>query len=527
MASAKRANPPAFIDVASSSGLRYRWSIPGPRPMNILQTIGNGCAFLDYDNDGSLDILLVGSKLALYRGDGHGRFTDVTRSTGLDELRQDFRGCAVGDYDNDGFDDLYLSAYRGGALLHNDGGKRFLDVTRTAGVEQRTWSTSCVFVDFDNDGLLDLYVGNYVEFGPHSEQLCEYMGRKAACPPGKYGALKGRMYRNRGDGRFEDVTKKWGFGSAHGKALAAAALPLTPGAHPSLAIANDAVPGDMMTLQGNAAVNTALAWGTASLGGGVAYGGMGVDWGDYDNDGKIDLVVATYVNQAKPIFRNLGGVFELQSCERLGMVTAIPRVNFGIKWIDYDNDGWLDILMANGHIQDNVAEITMSPGIESTYRQPSILYHNVEGGRFEDLSSALQGGAGREIVGRGVATGDYDNDGRVDALVVDSEGAPLLLHNVAANPGHWLTITLIGRTCNRDGYGAIVTAQASGRTLVRHCHADGSYASSSDKRIHFGLGSSAKVERLTITWPNGHVDHINGLHADRTVTIREGEGRVE
>jgi hypothetical protein len=526
LAAAARPAPAAFEDVATSAGLLYRWTIAGARPMNILQSIGYGCAFLDYDNDGNLDVLLVGPSLALYRGDGHGRFTDVTREAGLNRLHGDFRGCCVGDYDNDGFDDVFISAYGGGTLLHNVRGRRFEDVTTRAGVGQHGWATSCVFTDLDNDGLLDLFVGHYVGFGPKSQQLCNYGGRMAACAPGAYGAEKGRVYRNLGNGRFTDMTSAWGFDAAHGKVLAAAVCPLSPGANPSLAIANDAIPSDMMTLHGGSARNSAAQWGTETLPGNIKYGGMGVDWGDFDGDGKLDLAVATFADQAKPIFRNVGGAFEIQSCEKLGMVSSAPRVTFGIKWIDYDNDGWLDLLLANGHIQDNVADVSLEKNVEAVYRQPTILYHSIEGKRFEDISSALSGPAHRDIVGRGLATGDFDNDGKMDALVVDAEGAPLLLHNVQQHAGHWLLVSLTGVRCNRDGYGAILTAEVGGRKLVRHCHADGSYASSSDKRVHFGLGAGTKVDRLTVQWPDGHTDVFTNLAANRIVSLREGDRRI-
>jgi hypothetical protein len=512
------------VDAAEQAGLHYRWTLPGRRPLNILQSIGNGCAFLDYDNDGNLDILLVGPNLVLYKGDGKGHFTDVTHATGLDKLSGHFLGCAVGDYDNDGYDDLYISGYRTGVLLHNEGGKGFRDITRQAGITSLAWGTSCAFADVDNDGKLDLYVGNYVRFGPDTRpQLCNFHGILSSCGPGQYQTERGACYHNLGGGRFQDVTRAWGFDRVSGKALGVAAAPLDGAGNTALAIANDQVPGDLISLRGARSKTLGAGSGMAYMADGNVYGGMGLDWGDYNNDGKIDLVIATYQNQSKCVFRNLGGLFAVQDAARLGMLPSVPFVAFGVKWLDYDNDGWLDLMFANGHVQDNIADVDIfsaaSPG--AAYRQPTVLYHNQQGQRFADESARLGGGAQRPIVGRGLATGDYDNDGRIDALVVDSEGKPLLLHNVTPNSGHWLLIDLVGRRSNRDGYGAVVTVEAGGRRLMRHCHADGSYLSSSDRRVHFGLGN-ATLATVTVRWPAGNVDIFRDVKCDRILTFREG-----
>jgi hypothetical protein len=521
---AEPAKRPLFVDVAEQAGLHYRWTIPGKRPLNILQTIGNGCAFLDYDNDGNLDILLIGPKLALYQGDGKGHFTDVTAAAGLDRLTGHFLGCAVGDFDNDGYDDIYLSAYGGGRLLHNEHGKGFRDVTTEAGIMPQPWGTSCAFTDVDNDGKLDLYIGNYVRFGPGIKpQLCDFHGILSSCGPGQYRGERGVLYRNLGRGRFQDVTHAWGFDRVSGKALGVAAAPLDGMGTTALAVANDQVPGDLISLRGARSANLGTASGMAYMADGNVYGGMGLDWGDYNNDGRIDLIIATYQNQSKCLFRNQGGLFAAQDAARLGMLSSVPFVAFGAKWLDYDNDGWLDLMFANGHVQDNIADVDIisaaSPG--AAYRQPTALYHNRRGERFTDESARLGGGAQRPIVGRGLATGDYDNDGRIDALAVDSEGRPLLLHNVTPSAGHWLLVTLAGRRSNRDGYGAIVTVVAGGRRLMRHCHADGSYLSSSDRRLHFGLGNATSAT-VTVRWPAGHVDIYRDVKCDRRLTLREG-----
>ncbi|HZT44498.1 MAG TPA: VCBS repeat-containing protein, partial [Chthonomonadaceae bacterium] len=464
-APAPPAPPPLFVDAAKQAGLHYQWTIPGKRPLNILQTIGNGCAFLDYNNDGNLDILLVGSKLALYQGDGHGHFTDVTHQTGLDTLSGHFLGCAVGDYDNDGYDDIYLSGYGTGVLLHNEAGKGkrqkakegtasppspvpsprvFRDVTQEAGIKPQPWGTSATFFDADGDGKLDLYIGDYVQFGPHTQpQLCNYHGVMAGCGPTDYKPLHGVLYHNLGDGRFQNVTHAWGLDRVSGRTLGVAAAPFGPDSHPALAIANDETPGDLIVMRGAKSQDIGVTSGIAYAGTQV-YGGMGIDWGDYDNDGKLDLVIATYQNQGKLVIRNQGAAFAIQDTRQMGMFSSLTYVAFGAKWLDYDNDGWLDLLFANGHVEDNADQVSLMTIGGSTYRQPTVLYHNRQGQRFEDTSAGLTAGAGRSIVGRGLAIGDYDNDGKMDALVVDSEGKPLLLHNVTPHAGHWLLINLIG-----------------------------------------------------------------------------------
>jgi enediyne biosynthesis protein E4 len=517
--------PPAFVDAASASGLRYRWRIHGPQPYDILRTIGNGCAFLDYDRDGALDILLVGTPPALYRGDGHGRFIDVSVEAGLSKLEGRFLGCAAGDCDGDGFPDLYLSAYRGGALLRNLEGRRFLDVTAGSGLKPQSWGTACTFVDVDGDGRLDLYVGNYVRFGPETQpQLCSALGALTACGPAVYSAERGALYRSTGAWQFEDVTRAWGLDRLSGKTLGAAAGPIGREHRPALALANDQVPGDLLLLDGATSRNRGVALGTAYAADGRVYGGMGADWGDYDNDGLLDLVVATFQNQAKPVFRQSAGGFRAEDADRVGMRSAVPYVSFGAQWLDYDNDGWLDLMFTNGHVQDNIAEVDVLSGPRggAMYRQSMLLYRNLGSRRLEDRSSSLGGGADGAIVGRGLASGDYDNDGRIDALAVDSEGAPLLLHNVTPPTGAWLQVELEGRRGNRSGYGALVIVEVAGRRLTRHCHADGSYLSSSDPRVHFGLGSARRIDRLQVYWPGGKVDTLREVPVNRVMRVREG-----
>lgn len=512
-----------FRDTARSAGLNYHWQIAGSRPLDILQSIGNGCAFLDYDNDGNLDILLVGTDhLALYKGDGHGHFTDVTHAMGLDKLRGHFLGCAVGDYDNDGYDDVYVSGWHTGLLLHNDAGKRFTDVTQKAGLKSQPWGTSAAFADLTNNGKLDLYVGNYIQFDPAVDRrLCPYDTFSLACSPKMYRPLAGVLYHNLSGGKFQDVTRRWNADTVSGDTLGVAFADYDGSRHPSLYVANDESPGNLLKNNGSGFQDFGRQSGTA-LTAGQTHAGMGVDWGDYDNDGRLDIAVGTFTNEPKVIYHNESGVFS-ETSEALGLrpSTMLP-LTFGVKWFDADNDGWLDLMLTNGHVNDNAN----AGDPEQQYRQPTQIFRNDRGKRFEDLSSDAGADLQKPIVGRGLAIGDYDNDGRVDALVVDSEGAPLLLHNDSAPVGHWLELTLIGTKSNRDGYGAFVTVTAEGLTQTRLCHADGSYLSSSDKRVHLGLGPAKQADTLTIQWPSGQTDTLRQVAADQRLRIREGTGKA-
>ena len=510
-----------FTEVAASAGISYRWEIAGKRPLNILQTIGNGCAFLDYDNDGNLDILLVGPKPVLYKGDGHGKFVDVTKETGLDRVK-DCLGVAVGDIDSDGFPDVYLTAYRGGFLLHNEGGKAFKDITEDSGIGPQPWGTSATFADFDGDGRLDLYIGNYADFGPGKDQLCPQQGVPTSCGPRHYTPVPGSMWKNAGAGKF----LKMPLAGASGRNLGAAAALLGSDRRPTLALANDELPGDLLTPAASGSgvyKNTGPLAGTAYDKDGNVHGGMGTDWGDYDNDGRLDLFVATFENEAKCLYRSDGAVFNEVSVSTLLAGPTRPWVAFGSKFLDVDNDGWLDLAIANGHVQDNIQQIEKT----MPYRQSTQLLRGTGGAppTFEDISKNAGAAFSAPIVGRGLATGDFDNDGRMDLLVVDSEGAPLLLRNDSEKVGHWLGLRLL--TGGRDAYGARVTVRAGGRALLRHCHADGSYMSSSDPRVHIGLGTATRIDSVEILWPSGKKTTLTDVLPDKYVTVTEESDKIE
>ncbi len=510
-----------FVDVAQKAGLNYRFSVTGLRPPDILQTIGNGCALLDYDNDGNLDVLLVGTDhLALFRNNGRGHFRDVSQAMGLDKLRGHFLGCAVGDYDNDGYDDVYISGYRTALLLHNEAGKGFKDVTQAAGLKPQPWGTACTWGDIDNDGRLDLFVGNYAKFDPKtSKRLCtEKGGHVNGCGPLNYFSLTGVLYHNDGGGKFRDVTDIW-HPSKFGKTLGAAFADYDRSGRAGLALANDEQYGELHQNMGNTFQEVGGRHGVALDTRLRVHGGMGMDWGDYDNDGWLDQVVATYQEEPKCIYHNQGrGFFEDESYKVGIEAMTAPYVAFGVKWLDFDNSGWLGLMIANGHVDDDIAR--MDP--TTTYRQPTQLFRNLRGKRFADLSTQSGPDLQRPIVGRGLAVGDFDNDGRVDALVVDSEGAPLLLHNQSRPVGHWLSFKLVGTKSNRDGIGALVTVTAGGLTQTRLCHTDGSYLSASDVRVHVGLGKAAVAETVSVRWPSGRRDTFRHVHSGQRLLMREG-----
>jgi enediyne biosynthesis protein E4 len=512
---------PFLVDVTLESGIRYSWKASGTRPLDLLQTIGNGAAFLDVNGDKNLDILLVGQPIALFQGDGHGHFTEITRSSDLGDVKGHFIGVATADYDNDGDTDIYLSAYRGGALLENQNGK-FKNVTKFSQIEPSRFGTACSFVDMNMDGDLDLFIGNYVEFGEGVKRLCRENNILTGCNVRQYEKEKSVFYYAAGNKKFRRFLDLDSI--EIGKTLGSAMFFDENG--PAIAIANDEMSGNLLYRDARGMfVDQGVVSGIAFNKNGGVHGGMGCDWGDYDNDGKLDLTIATFANETKAIYHNEGNPSEKnvlfqESAALLGSTASFPYVAFGIKWIDADNDGWLDLLIANGHVLDNVEQIT--PG--SKYRQPTLLLRNNGGKQMTDATKRIRHG-GHDIVGRGLATGDWDNDGRVDAIVVDAEGEPLLLHNEAPSAG-WIGFSLSqspGHSGGRDAYGALVTVTTGSLKQMRHCHTDGSYLSASDQRLHFGLGNAKKADSVVVRWPDGTIDNLGALESGRYWQLKRGK----
>ena len=526
------AAPLLFHDEAQASGLTHRWGHPSLQGLSALDTIGHGCAFLDYDGDGKLDILLVANdRCLLYRNLGGGKFEDVTeRAFPGAPRRPTLIGCAVADYDGDGHPDIFVSGYGRTILYHNEGNGTFRDVTAGSGLEARTsddWTTSAAWADLEGSGRLDLYVCRYVRFNSRSVQLCRYSNldgsdMQMACGPLNYPPEKGSLYRNLGSGRFRDITAQSGLGAAHGNALGCMFCDFDNDGKPDLYIANDELQGDLFRNLGHGQFkNVAVEAGVAYNANAGVQAGMGVDWGDYDGDGRFDLLVADFASQPKSLFHNEGAVFS-QASYPSGVGAATARsLAFGAAFVDADNDGRPDIVLTNGHVLSQV-ELTDRG---QTFAQSTQILRNL-GGRFEDVSASAGPDFSRKIVGRGIAIGDYDGDGRADLLIVDDEGRPLLLHNDSPTSNHWITLRCTRTVGGPDAVGARVTLSAGGRKQVAEVRASGSYLSTNAPEIHFGLGASTLIDTIDVRWPDGRTTRLTSVAADRTYRIAPGRPLV-
>ncbi|MCA1595664.1 MAG: CRTAC1 family protein [Chloroflexi bacterium] len=504
------------MDRAARAGIHFEWTHRAKGPWTNLETFGCGCAFLDYDNDGWMDIFLVGRpRCALYHNNHDGTFTDVTAKAGI-TASGDWTGAAVGDYDNDGREDIYVSGYKKAMLLHNTGNGSFTDVTKKAGLQESEWGSSAIFFDADNDGRLDLLVGHYVKTGPPYPWYCHPAPKiTTGCRPQSYPSEFPKLYHNNGNGTFTDVTASSGLGKAYGKSLAVQCADYDNDGKTDLYIANDGMPGDLFhNLGGGRFEDVSLEQGAAFDVAGQPQAGMGVDFGDYDRDGRLDIVVTAFSGETFSLYHNLGGVFAIAS-DLAGLKSTWDYLGFGVKFFDFDNDGWPDLVFVDGHVYDNASML----GDGETFRQPLLLFHN-EHGRFKRVMDAGPGFS-TPIVGRGMALGDIDNSGRQDLLVVDYDGRAMLLQNEAVYPSHWIGIRLQGTRSNRDGYGARVTVKTADGANVQDCSPGGSYLSSMDPRLHFGLGAAKQAREVDVRWPSGLRTALHNVHGDQYITIRE------
>jgi hypothetical protein len=520
-----------FESVAASAGLDYRWPLQ-PRPMRNLEAFGSGCAFLDYDDDGYQDILLVARPVCkLYHNLKNGRFEDVTERSGLAKIKGYWTGCAVGDVDGDGRLDLVLTGYRCLALLRNDPKKGFVDRTVASRLDPHNrnhWGSSAGFMDLGGRGRMDLVLLNYVIFNPQEPQYCSPApGVTTGCAPSAYRPEYGEVWENVGSGRFRDVSATSGIKETHGKALVVAFTDTDEHGRMDFYIGNDGTPAELMYNQGG------MRFRNIGTEGGVAYGSldhaiaaMGADWGDYDRDGRPDLIVTAFSDESFALFRNAGHA----TFEEVNDATGLTRptfkpLGFGAKWLDIDNDGWPDLIFTTGHVYDAVSKTDP----QSTLRQPLMLFHNESGsgptGRlFRDLAPEMGGTMMDPLLGRGLASGDFDNDGRIDFLAVDFEGAPVLMHNVSTTPNHWMSLNLRSQGPNRFAYGAQVRARSGKQLWIGQVSPASSYLSSSDPRIHWGLGSLQDLDEVAIRWPDGKRELLHNVPADRLLTITEGRG---
>ncbi len=517
---------PYFEDRAAALGIQLTMGHHGKTPLTVLEVMGPGCAVCDLDGDGHADILIVGQtgttpggRCALYRNNGDGTFKDVTAGSGL-EVPGMYMGVAIADIDNDGKPDILLTGYGVVKLFRNLGNCKFQDITRESGLEAKSstaWATSAAFADVDRDGLVDLYIGRYIVFNDKTIQFCDY-GIKASCGPIFYDPQLGSLYKNLGHGKFKDISREWGL-DAKGKCLGVAFADIDNDGWPDLYLANDEMPGDLfMNQKGKKFRNTGTEAGVALSGSGQMQGAMGLDFGDYDRDGKMDLFITTYEFEPKSLYHNTGGgMFGIVSAQTgIGPPTT-PFVGFGAKFIDVQNRGWLDIALVNGHIHDNQEKIDKL----GHFKQPLQLFMNEDGKTFTDRTREAGPGFTEPAVGRGLAIGDLNDDGLEDIVMTDVEGPVRVLINRSQAHGNWLRIAVEGTKSNRMGIGAKVTVTAGGQKWIKEVTTGGSYLSASDPRVHFGLGSLTAVDRIDVQWPSGRQSVVLNPHIPGDLKIRE------
>lgn len=521
---------------AAKSGISWR-HVSGRSPEYYLpETTGAGCAFLDYDNDGWMDIYLVNSgrsefyepkpplRNVLYRNNRDGTFTDVTEQAGVAAGGYGM-GVAAGDYDGDGWTDIYVTQYGRSILYHNNGDGTFADVTEKAGVAAPGWGTSAVWFDYDNDGKLDLFVCRFADFNKARHVFCgnEHTGERYNCSPRSYPSARSWLFHNNGDGTFKDVSAQSGIGKSLGKAWGVVATDIDNDGWMDLFVANDTVQNFLFLNKKNGKFEEiGLESGVAFSQDGRERGGMGVDSADFDQDGWQDLFVTNVDQEMYSLYHNSRDLtFEdLAGPTGLGRTTVLMS-GWGVKFFDYDNDGDVDLFIANGHPDDKIEEHSS----HVSYREPLLLFHN-KGGTLENVTAGAGQVFEQNLAARGMAIGDFDNDGAVDVLVAVNGGAPVLLKNNAAQGNHWLGLRLVGKRCNPDGIGARISWQAGDLKRTRLKVGGGSFLSSHDPREVLGIGARKKIDRLEIRWPqpSNKVEVFNDLAVDRYITVVEGAG---
>src|SRR6267154_3112304 len=529
---------PLFVDVTRDAKIDFHLTCGSHEKLYIVETQCGGAAAFDYDNDGWMDILLVdGSTLAdyragkchpprLYHNNHDGTFTDVSAKSGLNFCGWGY-GVAIGDFDNDGWEDVYITGFHGSALYRNNHDGTFTDVTAKAGVANaERWGTSAAFGDYDNDGKLDLYVANYVELdidnlpkfgdGP----FCQYRGIPVNCGPRGLKGARDRLYHNNGDSTFTDVTEKLGIDPDGYYGLGVLWLDYDKDGCLDLYVANDSSPSLLYhnNCKGGFTEVGAQA-GVAYSSDGREQAGMGIDAADFDRDGWPDIVKTNFSDDSNNLYHNdrNGEFTDVAGAAGIGAI-SIPYLGFGAKFLDFDNDGWPDLFIANGHVDPQVEG--QSFGVGDAARP--FLFHNMKNGRFEEIGERSGAALTRKYVGRALLAADFWNRGREDLLMTNLDGSPVLLRNEAPAAGHWLRLKTVGTKSNRDGFGARVEITVDGSTRYAEVRAGSSFESSSDSRLHFGLGSATRVEIIVVRWPSGQVDKLGSEAADQEIVVEEG-----
>jgi len=524
-----------FRDITTQAGIHFTHNNGAFGKKYLPETMGPGCAFIDYDGDGWPDILLINgqdwpghahaaSTLKLYRNNHNRTFTDVTAKSGL-AISMFGLGAAVGDYDNDGHDDVFITALGQSHLFHNNGNGTFTDVTKAAGMwGPDEFSTSAAWVDYDKDGKLDLVVANYVQWSLKTDLYCTIDGStKSYCTPESYKGASARLWHNLGNGRFEDATQKANLSDPTSKSLGVAILDYNNDGWPDILLANDTQPNKLYLNKRNGTFEEkAVSAGIAFSEDGVARAGMGVDAADYDRSGHPSIIITNFANQMLSLYHNEGNGLFVDEAPRseVGRATLVT-LGFGCFFFDYDNDGWLDIFVADGHIEDQIEKVQK----RVSYAEPPHVFRNLGQGKFQEVTAGLGAGFAGPKVARGAAYADIDNDGALDVLITTNGGRVYLFDN-EGNKNQSLRVKLRGTKSNRNGIGAVVRITAGSGKQSQMLHSGSSYLSQSELVLTFGLGSQAKADTVEVQWPSGQVDKASNVASGATITVEEGKGVV-